>query len=132
LPFYRNDPDSVAEKPEELKEDMTGLRKGQYNEFMLLDQFSKRFNKVLLDRLAIDKQKKMLDKENVFLKSLLKQYIDGVSVNDDVMANANPLFVVNYKVNLNKPPVEKAEVPRTYVEANVVVNNVTMQKMKMP
>ncbi len=122
----------MTEKPEELKEDILGLRKGQYNEFLMLDQFWKRYNKVLLDKLAIDKQKKMLDKENVFLKSLLKQYIDGVSVNDDVMANANPLFVVNYKVNLNRPPVEKAEVPKSYVEANVVVNNVVMQNQKMP
>eukprot|EP01022_Parablepharisma_sp_SALTPOND_P018694 TRINITY_DN3098_c3_g1_i1.p2 TRINITY_DN3098_c3_g1~~TRINITY_DN3098_c3_g1_i1.p2 ORF type:complete len:401 (-),score=86.54 TRINITY_DN3098_c3_g1_i1:2029-3231(-) len=128
LPFYRNDPDSVVDKPEELKEDILGLRKGQYNEFMMLDQFYKRYNKVVLDRLAVDKQKKMLDKENVFLKSLLKQYIDGVSVNDDVMANANPLFVVNYKVNLNRPPVEKVEAPKAFVEANVEVKNITMQR----
>ena len=107
------------------------MRKAHANEFLMLDQFSKRYNKVLLDRLAIDKQKKMLDKENVFLKSLLKQYIDGVSVNDDVMANANPLFVVNYKVNLNRPPVEKAEVPKTCVEANVVVNNTAMQRQPL-
>ena len=132
MPFYRNDPDSVAERQEELKSDITGLRKDQYNEFLTLDQFWKRYNKVLLDRLAIDKQKKMLDKENVFLKSLLKQYIDGVSVNDDVMANANPLFVVNYKVNLNRPPVEKAEVPLAHVEANVVVNEIMLQRQHLP
>ena len=64
LPFYMNDPDSVADKPEEIKEEIAGLRKGQYNEFMMLDQFYKRYNKVLLDKLAVDKQKKMLDKEN--------------------------------------------------------------------
>ncbi len=131
LPFYRNDPDSVADRPEEVKEEITGIRVGQYNEFMMLDQFYKRYNKVLLDRLAVDKQKKMLDKENVFLKSLLKQYIDGVSVNDDVMANANPLFVVNYKVNLNKPPVERAEAPRAFVEANVVVNDTIRQRQHL-
>ena len=129
-PFYWNDPDSIAESPEEIKEikeDIAGLRKGQYNEFMMLDQFYKRYNKVLLDRLAVDKQKKMLDKENIFLKSLLKQYIDGVSVNDDVMSNSNPLFVVNYNVNLNRPPVERTDGLKPYIEANVMVNDVTRQ-----
>ena len=65
------------------------------------------------------------------MRSYLKQYIDGVSVNDDVMSNANPLFVVNYKVNLNRPPVDRAEVPRAFVEANVVVNNTAMQKLHL-
>ena len=32
-------------------------------------------------------------------KSLLKQYLDGISVNDDVMNSNNPL-VVNHKINL--------------------------------
>jgi len=41
----------------------------------------------------------------MFFKSLLKQYLDGVSVNDDVMNANNPLFVVNHKINLNKPQI---------------------------
>ncbi len=45
----------------------------------------------------------------MFFKSLLKQYLDGVSVNDDVMNNNNPLLVVNNKVNLNRPPVERMD-----------------------
>jgi hypothetical protein len=39
-------------------------------------------------------------------KSLLKQYLDGISVNDDVMNNNNPLLVVNNKINLAQMPVE--------------------------
>jgi len=31
------------------------MKKQKYNEFQLLDQFYKRYNKVLLDRLAIEK-----------------------------------------------------------------------------
>eukprot|EP00826_Nyctotherus_ovalis_P056643 TRINITY_DN768_c0_g3_i1.p1 TRINITY_DN768_c0_g3~~TRINITY_DN768_c0_g3_i1.p1 ORF type:complete len:381 (-),score=164.54 TRINITY_DN768_c0_g3_i1:86-1228(-) len=126
-PFYWNDPDSVAESPEEVKEDIAGLREKQYNEFMMLDQFYKRYNKVLLDKLAVDKQKKMLDKQNAFLKSLLKQYIDGVSVTEDVMNNNNPLLVVNYNVKLNRPPVERTDGLKPYIEANVMVNDVTRQ-----
>ena len=108
------------------------MKKQKYNEFQLLDQFYKRFNKVLLDKLAIEKQKATLEKENMFFKSLLKQYLDGVSVNDDVMNANNPLLVVNNKVNLNRPPVERMGVDgqphKTVVEANNVVNNRAMQR----
>jgi hypothetical protein len=66
----------------------------------------------------------------MFFKSLLKQYLDGVSVNDDVMNANNPLLVVNNKVNLNKPPVEKmdAGAGKTFIEANVEVNNINLQR----
>lgn len=131
LPFYQSDPDTTAEDaPEIAVERIEGLKKQKYNEFQLLDQFYKRFNKVLLDKLAIDKQKATLEKENMFFKSLLKQYLDGVSVNDDVMNTNNPLLVVNNKVNLNRPPVERADGQphKTVVEANAVVNNRAMQR----
>ena len=69
-----------------------------------MNNFYKRFNKVLLDKLAIIKQKESLEKDNVLLKSLLKQYLDGISLNDDVLKNNNPLFVVNNKIEISKPP----------------------------
>lgn len=136
LPFYQSDPDTIPEGtgdfPEIAVERIEGVKKQKYNEFQLLDQFYKRFNKVLLDKLAIDKQKATLEKENMFFKSLLKQYLDGVSVNDDVMNANNPLLVVNNKVNLNRPPVERLGADgaphKTVVEANNVVNNRAMQR----
>ena len=104
MPFYQSDPDSQIEG--EIKiEKIAGLSDHSQNEFKLLDNFYKRFNKVHLDKLAIEKQKATLEKENLFFKNLLKQYLDGVSVNDDVINNNNPLLVVNNKVNLNRPPV---------------------------
>jgi hypothetical protein len=45
----------------------------------------------------------------MFFKSLLKQYLDGVSVNDDVINSNNPLLVINSKVNLNRSPVENMD-----------------------
>lgn len=95
----------------------------------MLDNFYKRFNKVHLDKLAIEKQKATLEKENLFFKNLLKQYLDGVSVNDDVINNNNPLLVVNNKVNLNRPPVMRDEGEHTTViEGNVVVNSNALQR----
>jgi len=35
-----------------------------------------------LDKLAIQKQKESLQKDNQTLKSVLKQYLDGISLND--------------------------------------------------
>jgi len=105
------------------------MKPDKYNEFTYLDTFYKRFNKVLLDKLAIEKQKQTLDKENMFFKSLLKQYLDGVSVNDDVMNTNNPLLVVNNKVNLNRPPVERMDggMGQTVIEGNHVVSSKEMQ-----
>ena len=69
LPFYQSDPDSQIESDIKI-ERISGL--GNQNEFKLLDNFYKRFNKVHLDKLAIEKQKATLEKENIFFKNLLK------------------------------------------------------------
>jgi len=37
--------------------------------------------------------------ENRDLKSLMKQYLDGVNVTPTVLDKANPLFIVNGRVN---------------------------------
>lgn len=94
----------------------------------MLDNFYKRYNKVHLDKLAIEKQKATLEKENQFFKNLLKQYLDGVSVNDDVMNANNPLLVVNNKVNLNRPPVVADERHITKIEGNFEVTNLALQR----
>lgn len=125
LPFYQSDEVTLDDPPEIPVEKIEGMKKAKYNEFQLLDNFYKRYNKVLLDKLAIEKQKATLEKENMFFKSLLKQYLDGVSVNDDVINANNPLLVVNSKVNLNRPPVERmdGQPHKTFIEGNVVLNN---------
>ena len=130
LPFYQSDEVTMEEMPDIYVEKIEGMKKNRYNEFQLMDNFYKRFNKVLLDKLAIEKQKATLEKENMFFKSLLKQYLDGVSVNDDVINANNPLLVINSKVNLNRPPVEKmdGQPHKTFVEGNTVVNNIAMQR----
>ncbi|KAA0198296.1 Coiled-coil domain-containing protein 65 [Fasciolopsis buskii] len=75
-----------------------------------LEMFWRRFNKVQLDRLAINKERDLLRQENMQLRSLLKQYLDGISVNDEVLAGNNSLFVLNGRSNLN--PQNIADDPR--------------------
>lgn len=69
-------------------------------EYSNLENFWKRYNKVLLDKLALDKEKDTLMRENMQLRTLLKQYLDGISVNDEILAQVNPLFVVNHRTNV--------------------------------
>ena len=71
-------------------------------EYSTLENFWKRYNKVLLDKVALDKEKDTLMRENSQLRTLLKQYLDGISVNDEIINQVNPLFVVNHRTNLNK------------------------------
>lgn len=70
------------------------------NDYVALENFWKRYNKVLLDKCALDKEKSMMAQENAQLRSLLKQYLDGISVNDEVLSHVNPLFVVNQQTNI--------------------------------
>ena len=47
------------------------------HEYTALENFWKRYNKVLLDKLGLDREKQTLEDENRKLKALLKQYLDG-------------------------------------------------------
>lgn len=86
-----------------------------------LDRFYQRYNKVLLDKLAIEEERARLARENADLQSLLKEYLDGVSITADVVDRANPLLVVNGRVNLApQQPVRRAA-NATVVEAAVTV-----------
>lgn len=83
---------------------------------------------MLLDKLAIDKQRNTLSKENQFFKNLLKQYLDGVSVNDDVMSNPNPLLVVNDRVKLNRQVEKLQKGDKPVVEGIIEVRTIAKNK----
>jgi len=126
-PFYSNslvevDQEAAQEQMEAAKGDVEGKDKG-VDEWNYLDNFWKRYNKVLLDNLTIEKEHSRLQKENQDLQSILKQYIDGISVNEEVMNALNPLMVVNGRINLNKPQREAGMGQNiTVIEGNHAVN----------
>jgi dynein regulatory complex subunit 2 len=72
-------------------------------EIQTIAQFQKRYNKVQLDQLALDQKLKALGEENAYLKAILRQYLDGIAVNQDVLAHANPLVIVNGITNAPMP-----------------------------
>merc|ERR1712217_291600 len=105
---------------DEIRKELTDVG---IDEWTYLDNFFKRFNKVKLDHLAIEREGERLNKENAQLRSILKQFLDGVSVNEDVLANPNPLLVVNGKVNLNHVPVKRLGDKKVHIEAAHHVTN---------
>lgn len=99
------------------------------HEYSTLENFWKRFNKVSLDKLALEKEKQGMMVENQQLRTLLKQYLDGISVNDEILSQVNPLFIVNNKTNvkLNVPvtdPRIRRPVAQTVIEASHAVKNI--------
>jgi len=121
LPFYFSREVEVEDlqfDDDDLKEEIKeSLSDTGIDEWTYLDTFFKRYNKVKLDHLAIEKERQRLEKENVQLRSILKQFLDGVSVNEDVLSQPNPLLVVNGKVNLNHIPVKRAHEKKVVIEA---------------
>lgn len=93
----------------------------EVNEWAYLDRFFKKYNKALLDKLAMENDRARLQAENAELQSVLKQYLNGISVTEDVMKEPNPLLVVNGRITLNAPPVRHAA-PSTVIEASHVVS----------
>ncbi|ORX34612.1 hypothetical protein BCR36DRAFT_588550, partial [Piromyces finnis] len=66
-------------------------------DFSYMELFYKKYNKVLLDTILMKNKKNYLNEENARLKAILKQYLDGISVNAEILEQVNPLLVVNGK-----------------------------------
>lgn len=87
-----------------------------------LENFWKRYNKVLLDKLSLDQEKNVLTQENRQLRAILKQYLDGISVNDEILSKNNSLFVINERTNVRLDvPITDGRV-RTINKASVLQN----------
>lgn len=61
----------------------------------MLTLFYKKFNRVLLDKMVLEQERERLAQENRHLETVLKQYVDGLTVNDRVLGGDNPLVIVN-------------------------------------
>merc|ERR1711934_655890 len=94
-------------------------------EWDALNTFFTRYNKILLDKTAMETEGKRLNQENDRLRGLIKQFVDGISVNDDVMSNANSLMVVNNSL----PRLPRMAGPEhvTVVDGPRVLNLMDMQ-----
>jgi len=130
LPFYESSVEEeekaatdAAEVRKALQSSAAGKDGAPIEEWNYLDHFFQRFNKVMLDLMAIEKERDRLGKQNGDLRSILKQYLDGISVNEDVINSPNPLLVVNHKTNIVMPAAYKAPAQHTIVEGAHAINN---------
>ena len=65
-----------------------------------------------LDKAAVDKERARLAAENADLRTILQQYLDGISVNEAVMNNpTNPLLVINQRLQLTLAERNKLYTP---------------------
>ncbi|KAH0629153.1 hypothetical protein JD844_011008 [Phrynosoma platyrhinos] len=105
LPFYASSlswdeqrtADKVAmEKPVEPLAEMM-------QDYVGLERFWQRYNKVRLEQLSLERAKEALLQDNLKLRQLLKQYLDGISVNDEVLSQINPLMIVNQPTIMPSP-----------------------------
>ena len=90
--------------------------------------FWNKYNTAKLDVLVLERDVRRLKTGEEELRTKLKLYRDGITVNDDVMKDRNPLFVINGKLNAmlpNKTPVKSRRL--TVVDGNhfVTTNNMT-------
>nr|XP_060620108.1 dynein regulatory complex subunit 2 [Anolis sagrei ordinatus] len=105
LPFYasslswdeqRTADKIIMEKPVEPLAEMM-------QDYVGLERFWQRYNKVRLEQLSLERTKEALLQDNLKLRQLLKQYLDGISVNDEVLSQINPLMIVNQSAVMPSP-----------------------------
>ncbi|EKX35168.1 hypothetical protein GUITHDRAFT_80038, partial [Guillardia theta CCMP2712] len=134
VPFYpslkltEEDELSLNDPPAGLQEEAAALssycrsQSGQTVEkWNMLDNFLRKYNMVLLDKEAIRREKERLLQENGDLRSILKQYLDGISVNQNVLQAPNPLMIVNERSNIQAQPQQTSLGPSTIVDGYQVV-----------
>lgn len=129
LPFYASSltPEEQEDVDAAVAEPPTQPLATVMYEYSGLENFWKRFNKAMLDKVALDKERSVLMQENQQLRTLLKQYLDGISVNDEILSQVNPLFVVNHRTNvkMNIPLMD----PRVRHQGQTVVEGAHAIKM---
>lgn len=89
-----------------------------------LERFWQRYNKVLLERLCLEREKKVLGWENQQLRILLKQYLDGISVSDDILQQQNSLLMLSCpSLQTSLASETQPQMHRTVIEAAHVMQH---------
>lgn len=121
LPF----PASVVETDPEIQRQMRQFKlqlKGDskfVNESDLFDKFYRRYNKVLLDKLSLQRERAELLDRNQKLKTMMKRYMSGMAVTKDWNDRPNTLFIVNQDTNAPMRRVDQEQIP--VIEAGMTI-----------
>ncbi|NXJ44465.1 DRC2 protein, partial [Ciconia maguari] len=93
LPFY---PSSLAEEEQRdarqvLEETPAEPLARAMQDYVGLERFWQRFNKAKLEEQALERERAALSQRNRRLRELLRQYLAGISVSQEVLDEPNPL-----------------------------------------
>jgi hypothetical protein len=91
----------------------------------LFDRFYRRFNKVLLEKMTLQREREALQQHNTHLKSMMKKYMGGMGISQNLMSKPNTLFIVNQTTNALVRRVEPAPIPK--IDANLVIESNHLQ-----
>ncbi|KAM6330588.1 dynein regulatory complex subunit 2 isoform 2-T2 [Alca torda] len=99
LPFY---PSSLAEGEQRdaqrvLEETPTEPLAQAMWDYTGLERFWQRFNKAKLEEQALERERAALSQTNQRLRQLLRQYLAGISITQEMLGQPNPLLTVEHK-----------------------------------
>eukprot|EP00796_Vickermania_ingenoplastis_P008624 gene8624-6056_t len=99
-------------------------------DWQFLERFWTRHNKVVLDCAAIAQEHHHLEQENQQLQRILKQYLDDISVNDNVMKSNNALLMAAQAPNVVQTAVKNNRDGQNYavIEGNKFMADVARQR----
>ncbi|KAK4807243.1 hypothetical protein QYF61_006304 [Mycteria americana] len=66
-------------------------------DYVGLERFWQRFNKAKLEEQALERERAALSQRNRRLRELLRQYLAGISVSQEVLDEPNPLLAIEHK-----------------------------------
>lgn len=66
-------------------------------DYVGLERFWQRFNKAKLEEQALERERAALSQRNRCLRELLRQYLAGISVSQEVLSKPNPLLDIQHK-----------------------------------
>ncbi|XP_036387705.1 dynein regulatory complex subunit 2-like [Megalops cyprinoides] len=88
--------------------------------YSALDSFWQPYNKALMERLCLQREQEKLSQVNRLLRSQLRQYLDGISVSDEVLRQRNPLLMVSRPPYRQRPSETALPPPPRAARAHVV------------
>lgn len=124
MPF----PPSIVETDPEIQRQMRQFKlqlKGDskyVGESDMFDKFYRRHNKVLLEKLSLQREKEGLVQHNQRLKTMLSKYMSGMGVTPGLMSNPNTLVIVNQNTNAPLRKVDQDNIPEISAKLTVDAN----------
>jgi len=91
----------------------------------MFDKFYRRFNKVLLEKLSLQRERESLLQHNASLKSMLRKYISGMGVSQETLSQPNTLFILNQNTNAPLRKVDQESIPK--IDANLTISENKLQ-----